>query len=111
MGQLNRKIYFSFVIIGLLAAYCMALSVPHDNPVSKYKLKWTDDIRWSNVVLIIDYQGKTLEERFTGAQADLAAKGGGVVYFPPGVYTFKESLYLKDGVVIRGAGPDGLIDA
>lgn len=111
MGQFHRKIYFSFVIVSLLAAYCMALPVPHDNPVAKYKLKWTDNIKWTNVVLIIDYQGKTLEERFARAQADLAAKRGGVVYFPPGVYTFKESVYLKDGVVIRGAGPDGATDA
>jgi hypothetical protein len=95
----------------LAAAKCVALPVPNDNPVTKYSLKWTDDIKWSNVVTVIDCQGNTLKEKFDKAQIEIAAKGGGVVYFPPGVYKFTESLYLKEGVVIRGASPDGVANA
>ena len=110
MGQLHRKIYFNFVSVSLLAAYCFALPVPHDTPVAKYKLNWTDDIKWNNVVNISDFKEESIEESLKKAQA-VVAKGGGVVYFPPGVYNFKESLYLKDGVIIRCAGPDGVTDA
>ena len=39
------------------------------------------------------------------AQAQLAAKGGGVVCFRPGLYRFTDSIRLKDGLVLRGADP------
>jgi len=34
-----------------------------------------------------------------------------VVFFPPGTYHFKQSVKLKDGVVLRGAPPSGETDA
>lgn len=111
MGRLHQKIYFIFVITSLLAAYCMALPVPKDNPVAKYKIKWTDDIKWTNVVNIKDCGGNNIEERLARAQAAVVAKGTGVVYFPPGVYRFRDSLYLREGVVIRGAAPTPVTDA
>ena len=111
MQQLLRKILTSFVIASLLAAYCMALLIPQDNPAAKYQLKWTDHIKWANVVNIDDIEGKNIEERLVRAQSIVIAKGTGVVYFPPGVYVFKESLYLRNGIVIRGADPVGITDA
>jgi len=35
---------------------------------------------------------------------DVAGKGGGVVFFPPGVYGISRTLDLKPGVVLQGAG-------
>ncbi len=35
----------------------------------------------------------------------LSALGGGVLYFPAGDYHFSDTLYLADGVIIRGATP------
>ncbi len=32
--------------------------------------------------------------------------GAGVLYFPPGIYFFDETLVLKDSLVIKGAGSD-----
>ena len=81
------------------------------NPAAMYDLAWTDDIKWSSVVCIDEFRGGSLEERFDKAQAAVAARGGGVVYFPPGVYKFENSLRLRDGVVIRGAEPTGTSDA
>lgn len=89
----------------------LSRAVPTGNPAAKYALTWTDDIKWSRVVCIDEFRGGSLEERFDKAQAAVAAQGGGVVYFPPGVYRFENSLRLKDGVVIRGAEPEGATDA
>jgi hypothetical protein len=38
-------------------------------------------------------------------------KGGGVVYFPPGDYSFTDHVKIKSGIVIRGATPAGVTDA
>ena len=89
----------------------LSRAVPTGNPAAKYALTWTDDIKWSRVVCIDEFRGGSLEERFDKAPAAVAAQGGGVVYFPPGVYRFENSLRLKDGVVIRGAEPEGATDA
>jgi hypothetical protein len=78
---------------------------PTNNPVAHLKLAWTGEIKWSNVVDITQVPGQDLDEKLTAAQALLAAKGGGVVYFPPGVHRFKESIQLLDGIILRGADP------
>lgn len=80
---------------------------PTHNPLAHLKLAWTDSIRWTNVVDITQAEGADLAARLANAQAALAAKGGGVVYFPPGTYRFSDSILLKDGVVLRGAEPTG----
>ncbi len=108
------KISNVVVIASILATtrgVSMAASSVSDNPVAEYELKWTDEIKWSNVVSITDYEGETAEERFRKAQAVVSAKGGGVVYFLAGVYKFSDSLSVKDGIVIRGADPVGVADA
>lgn len=86
-------------------------SLSASNPLAHLKLDWTDSIRWANVVDISQAPGKDLAERLAGAQAALAAKGGGVVYFPPGAYRFNDSILLRDGVVLRGADPSGATQA
>ncbi len=101
------------VVLVLVVFVCQTAAepVPTDNPTAGYALSWTNDINWSNVVSITEFDGNNLERRFRKAQDAVTANGGGVVYFPPGVYRFKESLYIKNGVVIRGAIPAGVTDA
>jgi hypothetical protein len=102
------------VLAFLFAAPCLCgadAEPPGDNPVARYELGWTDSLKWSNVVSIEDFAGATVEQRLDKAQQAVAEQGGGVVYFPAGVYRFSESVYLKDGVVIRGARPGGTTDA
>lgn len=56
-------------------------------------------------------KGDTADEQLAAAQAVVAARGGGVVYFPAGVYRFRESIRLLDGVVLRGADPGPVTSA
>ncbi|MCC5841806.1 MAG: immunoglobulin domain-containing protein [Opitutales bacterium] len=98
-------------------------AVPTDNPVAAhygpggYAL-WTHDIQWDNVIDMSTYtNGANDFERFENARDELHALGGGVLYYPAGVYEFEmpdmgygpgigpksRGLMLKSGVVIRGA--------
>ncbi len=95
----------------LMLAPCPPLAAPTDNPVSKYKLPWTEQFKWNQVFDINDFEGKTPESKFRAAQKAASAKGGGVIFFPEGLYCFSESLKLKDGIVIRGADPKKVTDA
>ncbi|NQT85594.1 hypothetical protein HQ560_02455, partial [bacterium] len=96
---------------------------PTDNPVAAYYSgdagypAWTDQIRWSTAIDMKAYsKGKTPFERFENARDELAAKGGGVLYYPAGTYDFSDGpfdgpkgrgLMLPSGVVIRGQAPAG----
>lgn len=97
--------------LGALPAYPAARktdgappALPRDNPVARYDLTWTDAAAWDQVVSVADYEGDSWDARFAAAQADLVKKGGGVVYFPDGAYTFRDTLRLESHVIIRGAG-------
>lgn len=78
---------------------------PRNNPVAHLNLPWTDEIRWANVVDVTAMPGKDILQKLEQAQARLVARGGGVVYFPPGVYRIPDTIRLKDGIVLRGADP------
>lgn len=54
---------------------------------------------------ITQVEGGDILERLANAQTRLARAGGGVVYFPAGVYHINERIPLRDGVVLRGANP------
>ncbi|MCS7180497.1 MAG: hypothetical protein NZ891_04000, partial [bacterium] len=82
-----------------------------DNILLKYNLKWTEKINWANVVNIKDFKGNDWNERFDNAQKFLSQTGGGVIYFPAGIYKFNESIYLQDGIVFRGEEPEIIKDA
>ncbi len=90
-------------------------AAPTDNPVAAAygpaAYPWTDEIPWDRVFDVTDYPGADDTARYNAARDAAAAAGGGVVYFPAGTYTFSGDLYLKDGVVIRGADPTGITDA
>ncbi|MFW6162349.1 MAG: hypothetical protein ACODAJ_06230 [Planctomycetota bacterium] len=110
----------------LCFAVCDPLSAgapPTDNPVATYYAgdegypAWTDRVRWDTVIDMAAYaKGETSFEKFENARDELAAKGGGVLYYPAGVYDFSDGpfdgpdgrgLMLKPGVVIRGEAPAG----
>lgn len=82
---------------------------PKDNPIAtkygKDAYPWTANIKWNCVYNVNDFNGSTMLDRFNAARDVAAASGGGVVYFPSGTYTFTDSIFLKNGVVIRGATP------
>lgn len=118
-GAVTRRL----ALVLLLAAGCRAglekaapggggaAGLPADDPVARYGLAWTGALRWGTVVSIEDFPGPSLLARFEAAQAAVVARGGGVVYFPPGVYRFEDGIALASGVVIRGADPGPITDA
>ena len=91
-----------FVLLPLCAHECQA-DAPTDNPTAKYKLKWTEEIRWNQVVDISKIPGKSWDERLAKAQSKLP--DGGVIYFPAGEYKFQDSIQLGNGIVLRGETP------
>lgn len=82
-----------------------AESMPTDNPLARLNLPWTSQIKWASVTDITKARGQGIMEKLANAQAELVARGGGVVYFPPGVYQITDTIRLKDGIVLRGAEP------
>lgn len=86
-------------------------SAPTNNPVAHLKLAWTDEIKWANVIDVTQMPGEDTLEKINAAQQQLAAKGGGVVYFPPGTYQVKDHIHLLDGIVLRGADPSPVTKA
>lgn len=106
-----------------MALPAWAATVPVDNPVATFYVgpegypAWTDKIAWANVIDMAAYgKGATEFERFEKARDELAAKGGGVLYYRAGTYDFSDGpfdgpdgrgLMLKTGVVIRGETPSG----
>lgn len=93
------------LLAALSAGAAWALGAPADDPLGEYKLPWTKQVKWANVVDVTRMKGDTIDGKLAAAQAALAVKGGGVAYFPAGTYRFKDSIRLLDGVVLRGAGP------
>lgn len=114
----------AWVTVFLASALSLAAAAdPTDNPVAtcydgpEGYPAWTDRIPWQRVINMRTYdQGKTNFEKFESARDELAAQGGGVLYYPAGTYDFTQmpadgptgrGLMLKSGVVIRGETPPG----
>ena len=109
--------------LGSVAVFFVAFAirvnaeVPRDNPVmARYgeeTPEWIQTLPWDRVVSVADMAGESDGERYETARREVEAMGGGVVYFPPGVYQFSDSLVMGDGVILRGAAPeedeDGLV--
>jgi len=112
----------SFITLGI-GAEVFAADPPTDNPVASFYPgdegypAWTDRIDWDRTIDMSNYEkGKTDFERFENARDELAADGGGVLYYPGGTYDFSDGpfdgpkgrgLMLPSGVVIRGEAPRG----
>lgn len=114
------------ILLSLAIPYSATALVPTDNPVATFyaadthlsDYAWTDELAWADVYNIVDYGGvadgngvgdgvgvtDNLNAFHAAVQAAYEA-GGGVVYIPAGTYYFSDHLYLKSGVVVRGATP------
>ncbi|MEI7831907.1 MAG: hypothetical protein WCJ56_01745 [bacterium] len=113
--------YFAICICALMCTALAFAATPIDNPVATYYTgvdgypAWTDNVQWNRTVDMSTYaKGKTNFEKFENARDEMAAQGGGVLYYPAGNYDFSEGPYdgpqgrglmLKSGVVIRGEAP------
>ncbi len=116
----------SGMAVGLALALLRGAAIaapPTDNAVAAFYAgdegypAWTDGIRWSDAIDMAAYaKGATAFEKFENARDELAARGGGVLYYPAGTYDFGDGpfdgpngrgLMLKSGVAIRGAAPAG----
>jgi hypothetical protein len=109
---------FSLAVVAMLSLSLAAQS-PTSNPLEDYYGQtdgfpaWSSNIRWDNVIDMSQYSnGTTNFEKFENARDALFAQGGGVLYYPAGVYEFDvpdgpngRGLMLKSGVVIRGELP------
>ncbi|MBW3621841.1 MAG: glycoside hydrolase family 55 protein [Armatimonadetes bacterium] len=78
--------------------------VPTDDPLAAYKLGWTRALPWKKVIDIKECAGRSSTEKWAEALRRLGP-GGGVVYFPPGVYRFQSDLVLPDNIILRGVDP------
>ena len=110
----------------LIAASAFA-QVPADNPVATHYAgpegypAWTDSVAWERAIDMSTYaNGRTNFEKFENARDELAKQGGGVLYYPAGVYDFSDmpadgpkgrGLLLRSGIVIRGEAPKSGADA
>lgn len=110
----------------LVTAASARADLPADNPVATYYRDqgypaWTDAVRWADAIDMAKYaKGKTAFEKFENARDELAARGGGVLYYPAGTYDFSDmpadgpqgrGLMLRSGVIIRGEAPKTDADA
>ncbi len=97
----------------LLRQSARADNVPANNAAADLKIGWTDSLRWTSVVDVtaVPGDGKYWDKRLQQAQEMVAAGGGGVVFFPRGIYHFEDTIRLKNGVVLRGADPTGATNA
>jgi hypothetical protein len=119
----SGKTLLTALLATALLASCATAGPPTDNPVATFYAgdegypAWTDQVAWDNVIDMSQYEkGATAFEKFENARDELHATGGGVLYYPAGVYDFSEGpfdgpggrgLMLKSGVVIRGEAPSG----
>jgi len=111
------------VTFGIGLSLSTLAAAPTDNAVASFYdgadgyPAWTDGLKWATVIDMAHYaKGKTNFEKFENARDELAAKGGGVLFYPAGTYDFSEGpfdgangrgLMLRSGVVIRGESPSG----
>ena len=81
--------------------------LPASDPTAALKIEWTGKFNWANVADVTRFPGADWHEKLVAAQTAVLAKNpaGGVVYFPPGTYSFKDHVKIKDGIVLRGADP------
>ena len=112
-----------FIITLLFASAIGAVAQPwagSQNPMATFYQDrgwpaWSDAIQWSNKINMATYtNGANDFEKFENARDQLAAAGGGVLYYPAGTYNFADhptgpntgrGLMLKAGVVILGEEP------
>ena len=78
--------------------------IPGDNPARKYEVQWTEGLPWANVK-IMDPSDADPDNSFKKLQEELVSEGGGIIYFPPGQYHFRDHLLVESNIILRGAKP------
>ncbi|MFW6061218.1 MAG: hypothetical protein ACOC93_00265 [Planctomycetota bacterium] len=125
IGLFTTAVVSLALLVGCSAS--ASLPAPTDDPVASFRPNaddnrtelavdvvepdWVADLPWNRTVNIEEQPGQTDAERFRAGQAELRRRGGGVLYFPPGIYTFEEDIEIAEGVVLRGAAPGDPRDA
>jgi hypothetical protein len=123
------KIVFSTSLFSVcLSLTSLHANLPTDNPLQTHYTTdegypaWTDHIQWDQAIDMSAYGNPADSEfeKFEAARDELHSIGGGVLYYPAGVYDFSDApmdgpngrgLMLKSGVVIRGEAPTSDTDA
>lgn len=99
----------AFCAFGAQSAHAQA---PTDNPYkTTYNISavhWTDSLKWTTVIDVTTFGAVPNDNQddhaaITAGIADLSQRGGGVLYFPPGLFNSSETIKLKSGVILRGA--------
>lgn len=80
------------------------ISVPENNPVAAYQLGWTDELRWENCEIFPENSSDP-DSLFMVLKSRLLKQSGGVIYFPPGDYEFRDHIEIPAGIIIRGSDP------
>lgn len=107
----RRRFFKSAVVLGAAGLWrprwAWAAQVPAANPLQPLGLAWTARLPWDVFVDLTSLggAGEFWDERLDQAQQAIAAKGGGVVFFPAGTYRFRQDIKLLSGVILRGAEP------
>lgn len=116
--KIKRREFLKTTAVGLsgimLARQVRAeTSLPKNNPIAHLNLGWTDELAWERCLDIttVDGAGEFWDARLVKAQKRLAQEGGGVVFFPPGTYHFKDDIQLLTGIILRGADPEEVVSA
>lgn len=89
------------------------MAQPTDNPYAvKYNVPdhWTRYFKWTTVLDASQVSGLLNSGAVDSAvlantMQQLSANGGGVLYFPAGIYTFNSSVELPSGIILRGETP------
>lgn len=101
------------LLLGFLGFIAASTAQPTNNPIEEFYpgiYAWTNQVNWANVHNITNYGGvgDSITDNvpaFNAACSAAFSQGGGVVFFPPGVYYFSNDIIIKDGVVLRGQTP------
>ena len=98
----------------------VAAQEPLDNPYATRYTKashWTSQINWSQVTNVRTIDGLINKRNYIDSAKlhqvidRLSAEGGGILFFPTGMYYLNFHVRLKSGVVLRGETPKGVVDA
>ncbi len=117
--QINRRSFIATTVTGLAVACRPPVvfgnrgELPRNDPAASLRIAWTSKLPWERVqdIAAIPGPAEFWDERLEKAQEASVRQGGGVVFFPPGVYRFKDDIRLRSGVILRGAESAGVTSA
>ncbi|MEL6636736.1 MAG: dienelactone hydrolase family protein [Bacteroidota bacterium] len=108
-----QKYLSLFVFTFFLGGFALA-QTPTNNPYFAAKgsdaKHWSQHLNWERTIDIstvpnLVQANYAVDSTLFYQQVQQMAEGGGVLYFPPGIYYFTYDLMLPSGVILRGANP------